>query len=193
MVAFLAFSLSLAHLLLTLILCCLPEIVKYVISFFLFLFFSRFIFSISPLSLLDPDHDAILTDNHSNIITNWYRSPGLWKFDNTLLNDDQYIDRLRETCPRARNYYSHLIDKRLFWVMIKMELWYDRRRFHTPKINPNELRYRELDILWKLDLLDNTICNNISSPDIQNTLQEYENLKFELKSLDVEKRLNVVG
>ena len=49
------------------------------------------------------------------------------------------------------------------------------------------IRNREQDILWKLDLLDNTICNNFSSPDIDNTLQEYENLKFELKSIYEEK------
>ena len=40
---------------------------------------------------------------------------------------------------------------------------------------------REQDILFKLDLLDNTSCNNFSSPDIDETLQEYENLKSELK------------
>ena len=43
------------------------------------------------------------------------------------------------------------------------------------------IRDCEQDILFKLDLLDNTICNNFSSPDIDETLQEYENLKSELK------------
>ena len=49
------------------------------------------------------------------------------------------------------------------------------------------IRNREQDILWKLDLLDSTICNNFSSPDIDDTLQEYQNLKSELKSIYEEK------
>ena len=36
------------------------------------------------------------------------------------------------------------------------------------------IRDREVNILFKLVLLDNTICNNFSSPDIDETLQEYE-------------------
>ena len=50
-----------------------------------------------------------------------------------------------------------------------------------------QIRGREQDILFKLDLLDNTICNNFSSPDIDETLQEYENLKSELKLIYEEK------
>ena len=49
------------------------------------------------------------------------------------------------------------------------------------------IRDREKDILSKLDLLDNVICNNFSSPDIDETLQEYENLKSELKLIYEEK------
>ena len=49
------------------------------------------------------------------------------------------------------------------------------------------IRNREQDILWKLDLLDCTICNNFSSPDIDETLQEYANLKSELKTIYEEK------
>ena len=49
------------------------------------------------------------------------------------------------------------------------------------------IRDREKGILFKLDLLDNVICNNFSSPNIDETLQEYENLKSELKLIYEEK------
>ena len=39
----------------------------------------------------------------------------------------------------------------------------------------------------KLDLLDSVICDNFFSPDIDETLQEYENLKSELKLIYEEK------
>ena len=50
-----------------------------------------------------------------------------------------------------------------------------------------QIRDREHDFFFKLDLLDNTICNNFSSHDIDETLQEYENLKSELKLIYEEK------
>ena len=37
--------------------------------------------------------------------------------------------------------------------------------------------------MWKLDLLDSTICNNFSSPDSDETLQEYENLKSDKQAM----------
>ena len=37
------------------------------------------------------------------------------------------------------------------------------------------IRDREKDILFKLDLLDNAICNNFSSPDID---ERYKNMKI---------------
>ena len=53
----------------------------------------------------------------------------------------------------------------------------------------NRIRYREQDILLKLDLLDSTICNNFPSPDIDETLQEYE-IKSLKSKLKMKKRVN---
>ena len=45
------------------------------------------------------------------------------------------------------------------------------------KSKSKRIRNHEKDILWKLlDLLDSTICNNFSAPDIDDTLKERENL-----------------
>ena len=40
-----------------------------------------------------------------------------------------------------------------------------------------------MDIKNQLEELDNTICNNFSSPDINQILQKYDDLKTELRSL----------
>ena len=50
------------------------------------------------------------------------RGPGLWKFNNTLLNDADYVTKIYETYSRARAFYSDLEDKRLLWKMLKMEM-----------------------------------------------------------------------
>ena len=130
-----------------------------------------------------PDHDAIsISLSLPNLCP---RGPGFWKFNNTLLNDEQYVSRVRDTYSQARNYYCHLTDKRLFWEMIKMEI--SSATISYSKSKCKRIRDREKDILFKLDLLDNAICNNFSSPDIDETLQEYENVKSELKLIYEEK------
>ena len=130
-----------------------------------------------------PDHDAIFIS--LSLPNQCPRGPGFWKFNNTLLNDEQYVSRVRDTYSQALNYYCHLTDKRLFWRMIKMEIRSATISYSKSKCK--RIRDREHDILFKLDLLDNTICNNFSSPDIDETLQEYENLKSELKLIYEEK------
>ena len=56
-----------------------------------------------------PDHNAIY------ISLTWAsptpRGPGLWKFNNTLLSDEQYVALIWDTYTQARSYYSHVADK----------------------------------------------------------------------------------
>ena len=66
-----------------------------------------------------PDHQAI----HMSLL--WRnetpRGPELWKFNNTLLDDEQYLANIRETYVSASDMHSAVKDKRLFWEMLKME------------------------------------------------------------------------
>ena len=67
-----------------------------------------------------PDHYAIY------LLLSWTseisRGPGLWKFNNTLLDDADYVTKIHETYSRARAFHSDLEDKRLLWEMVKMEM-----------------------------------------------------------------------
>ena len=65
-----------------------------------------------------PDHDAIYIS--LSLPSKHPRGPGLWKFNNTLLNDMQCVSTVRDTYARACSYYSHVTDKRLFWDLTKM-------------------------------------------------------------------------
>ena len=49
------------------------------------------------------------------------------------------------------------------------------------------IRNREQVLIRKLDQLDGTIFNNFSSPDIDDVLREYDELKTELQSIYEEK------
>jgi len=48
--------------------------------------------------------------------------PGLWKFNNTLLEAESYKDLVEFYYPLILNKYSEAVDKQLLWELIKMEL-----------------------------------------------------------------------
>ena len=50
------------------------------------------------------------------------RGPGFWKFNNTLLYDDNDIQQIRRTYPETRAKYEYIQDKRTLWQLLKMEL-----------------------------------------------------------------------
>ena len=103
-----------------------------------------------------PDHQA------SYILLSWRcetpRGPGLWKFNNTLLQDEQYVAKVRETYAKTLNYFGSLSDKQLLWEMIKMEIRSTTISFtkHKAKLSSDRL----LEIRCELDQLDDIICNN---------------------------------
>jgi len=50
------------------------------------------------------------------------RGPGTWKFNNTLLEDQDYIDLINFIYPRTLEKYNDVESKQLLWELIKMEL-----------------------------------------------------------------------
>lgn len=130
-----------------------------------------------------PDHDAIyISFSRSNKSP---RGPGLWKFNNTLLNDIQYVSTVRDTYAQACSYYSHVSDKRLFWELMKMEIRSVTISFS--KCKAKRISNREQELRRRIDQLDVIICENFSSPYIDGVLREYDGLKTELKSIYEEK------
>ena len=54
--------------------------------------------------------------------TSPHRGPGFWKFNNSLLSDNYYVEKLSFLIPQAARKYQDVKDKGLFWEMIKMEI-----------------------------------------------------------------------
>ena len=46
----------------------------------------------------------------------------MWKFNNTLLEDQDYIDLINFIYPRTVEKYKDVESKQLLWELIKMEL-----------------------------------------------------------------------
>ena len=112
------------------------------------------------------------------------RGPGLWKFNNTLLKDEHYVTKIRETYSRTRAFYCDLEDARLLWEMLKMEIRAATIAYSKKKAKATT---EELEITRQLETLDRNICDNFNSPDIAHILKEYEDLKTELQSIYEEK------
>ena len=49
-------------------------------------------------------------------------APGFWKFNNSLLDDEDFTSEIRESLPNFKDKYADLDDLGLKWDLIKMEI-----------------------------------------------------------------------
>ena len=115
------------------------------------------------------------------------RGPGFWKFNNTLLNDDNYIQQIRRTYPETRTKYEYIQEKRALWELLKMEL--RSVTISYAKGKAKETSKREYTIKDELEKLDRIICNSRNLMTIDYELKQYEHLKKELQQLYEKKEL----
>ena len=106
------------------------------------------------------------------------RGPGFWKFNNVLLEDDEYKEMIRELYPSFRKKHSSTQDKQLFWELTKMEIRIATISFS--KGRSKTINTREKEIKRLLAELDRIICN---SDDLQDIEMELNNLKRELEGI----------
>lgn len=126
-----------------------------------------------------PDHKA--TFLKINIRNEFNRGPGTWKFNNSLLEDDDFKERIVFFYPQIHEKYVYVKDKQLLWELIKMEL-----RMKTIKYSKEkrlELRKRESTLQKELQDLDYKICNTDFEILDRNIFVEYEAAKEELKKI----------
>ena len=131
------------------------------------------------LSSIAPDHKSI----HLSLA--WTkespRGPGFWKFNNTLLNDENYVKEIRNMYQSFRKKYCYVEDKQLFWELLKMEIRSTTISFAKRKANWS--KSREFAIKQQLNNLDDIICNSDDLQNVSPQLDQYEELKNELQKL----------
>ena len=121
-----------------------------------------------------PDHKSIYLN--LEIKNEFKRGPGLWKFDNTLLEDENFKEFVTIKYLQILEKYSEVTKKQLLWELIKMELRSETIKYSKEK--RFKLRNKE-DLQSKLQELDHKICNG-GVFDHQ-LLEQYEAAKEELK------------
>ena len=122
-----------------------------------------------------PDHRAVKLKFKCS---NNRRGPGLWKFNNSLLDDEGYVNLIRESYPSISEKYARQEDKRLKWELVKMEL----RGLTIPyaKKKAKNLHRKEKDLQKRLSNLDQLISNSVDSAQVNSLQAEYLQLKHEL-------------
>ena len=77
--------------------------------------------TIIDINAPESDHSAITLHLKSEIPSQT-KGPGFWKFNIFLLEDCDYVDKLREEIPLFKNKYSDVQNLSLKWDLIKMEI-----------------------------------------------------------------------
>ena len=67
-----------------------------------------------------PDHKLVLLSIQWEKLST--RGPGFWKFNNSLLKDENYIQLIQNTYPEFQRKYSYVQDKQILWELLKMEI-----------------------------------------------------------------------
>ena len=122
-----------------------------------------------------PDHRAVKLKFKCS---NNRRGPGLWKFNNSLLDDEEYVNLIRGSYSSISGEYAGQEDKRLKWELVKLEL----RGLTIPyaKNKAKNLRKKEKDLQTRLSNLDQLISNSVDSAQVNYLEVVYFQLKQEL-------------
>ena len=105
----------------------------------------------------------------------------MWKFNNSLLEDDDFKERISFYYPQIHEKYTDVKDTQLLWELIKMEIRVETIKYSEEK--RYKLRKRELTLQKELQDLDYKICNTKFETLDQNVFVEYEAAKEELKNM----------
>ena len=95
------------------------------------------------------------------------------------MDDDEYLDMVRELYPLLREKFNDIQDKRITWELLKMEIRSATKSFAKRKATITNRR--ELEIKELLEELDDTICNSDNLQNIERELKLFDNLKKQLE------------
>ena len=102
------------------------------------------------------DHSLISLTLLSNLNTK--KGPGLWKFNADLLQNNEYVELLREKFTFCKTKYNNIHDKNTKWDMVKSLIRIETKKFGKKiakqnKDLENELYERLQHVMVNLDVL----------------------------------------
>ena len=78
------------------------------------------------------DHKAIFLSSKIKK-NNFSRGPATWKFNNSLLQDENYLQSVKNSFPLIENKYQDVENKQFLWELTKMEIRAKTLRYSKTK------------------------------------------------------------
>lgn len=123
---------------------------------------------------------SILSD-HSIIIINLngtpsdIHGPGFWKFNSSLLEDENFIKQIKNKIGELKRIYENMTDKHLKWDTVKCELRGEIIKICSQK--SKEIKLNERDLKYKL----NQLFSEISVSPTPENLNKSDEIKGKLE------------
>ena len=138
------------------------------------------------------DH-SLLTLN-IKLKTGERRGPSFWKFNNSLLRDEIYIDYIKEIIMQLKEDLKHLENKGLKWDLIKSEIrqrtiTYTKTQTKLRNMHENELREKYEKLSADTQSKENLTEIESIKTEIENiNKQKTEGSQIRAKAIDVVKK-----
>lgn len=121
----------------------------------------------------ETDHSEVLI-HFKNETANQRKGPGFWKFNNSLLKDEKYINKLRDNLNRYKDKYKDVEDQGLQWDLLKMEIrgftvMYSKSKAKARKNEEIELQNKanELRLKAERNPADKRILNELFATNLR--------------------------
>ena len=125
----------------------------------------------------ESDHSAITLHLKSEELKQ-HRGPGFWKFNCSLLEDDVYINKLRENIVLFKNKYCDIDDLGLKWDLIKMEI-----RGFTVKYSKVKAKKRKSEECSLQNKMNELLKKSKTNPNNKQLLNELYATKLRLQTI----------
>ena len=129
-------------------------------------------------SYFEADHSPIFIAFRQESKSGKSRGPGLWKFNNSLLENEDFVTKLKFYVGYAKGKHRQCTSKKLYWEMIKMEIRDFSIRFS--KRLAHRKKPTEISLLCKLQQLHKRVDQN---PNDTPSVAELQRTKTELQRL----------
>ena len=114
------------------------------------------------------------------------RGKGLWKFNTSILKDENYLKKINELISSCSSKYQELEDKRLAWDTVKCEIRTETIRYTIQKARKQKELQRELETT--LEKLEKELAEN---PSVE-LYAEYNVCKLELERFLANKAVGAI-
>ena len=131
----------------------------------------------SDHSCISLDLSHLATDNKGN---------GFWKFNNSLIEDSDYVNSMKRLIGRWDVTYNYILDKRVKWDIIKYEIRKYTCSYSSSK--KKELNREEIDLQRRLNELEILLSNTES----EHLYNEYDTCKTRLNRIYENKAKGVI-